>query len=44
MRQSELDTVREKYSRKITEIKEIADKADVLTTLLVNGVITIMGD
>ena len=44
MRQSELDTVREKYSRKNTEIKEIADKADVLTTLLVNGVITIMGD
>lgn len=44
MRQSELDTMREKYSRKITEIKEIADKADVLTTLLVNGVITIMGD
>lgn len=44
MRQSELDTVREKYSRKITEIKEISDKADVLTTLLVNGVITIMGD
>lgn len=44
MRQSELDTVREKYSRKITEIKEIADKADVLTTLLVNGVITIMVD
>ncbi len=44
MRQSELDTVREEYSRKITEIKEIADKADVLTTLLVNGVITIMGD
>lgn len=44
MRQSELDTVREKYSQKITEIKEIADKADVLTTLLVNGVITIMGD
>lgn len=44
MRQSELDTVREKYSRKITEIKEIADKEDVLTTLLVNGVITIMGD
>lgn len=44
MRQSELDTVREKYSRKITEIKEIADKADVLTTLLVYGVITIMGD
>lgn len=44
MRQSELDTVREKYSRKITEIKEIADKADVLTTLLVNGVITIMGN
>lgn len=44
MRQSELDTVREKYSRKITEIKGIADKADVLTTLLVNGVITIMGD
>ena len=44
MRQGELETVREKYSRKITEIKGIADKADVLTSLLVNGVITIMGD
>lgn len=44
MRQSELDTVREKYSRKISEIKGIADRADVLTTLLVNGVITIEED
>ncbi|MDE5759111.1 MAG: hypothetical protein K2H85_10945, partial [Allobaculum sp.] len=44
MRQSELDTVREKYSRKISEIKGIANRADVLTTLLVNGVITIEED
>ncbi|MBD5080994.1 MAG: DEAD/DEAH box helicase [Ruminococcaceae bacterium] len=41
MRQSELDTVRKKHSQKISDIKCIADRADVLTTLLVNGVITI---
>ena len=44
MRQSELETVREKYSRKNTEIKATAEKADVLPSLLVNGVITIVGD
>ena len=44
MRQSELETVRAKYTRKISEIKATADKADVLTTLLVNGIITIVGD
>ena len=42
MRQSELETVREKYSHKISEINGIADKADVFTKLLVNGVITIV--
>ena len=44
MRQSELETVRAKYTRKISEIKATADKADVLSALLVNGVITIVGD
>lgn len=44
MRQSELETVREKYTRKISEIKATADKADILSALLVNGVITIVGD
>lgn len=44
MHQSELDTVREKYSRKISKIKEVATTADIFTTLLVNGVITIMED
>lgn len=44
MHQSELETVQEKYARKIEEIKGIADKADILTTLLVNGVITIVED
>ena len=44
MRQSELETVRAKYTRKISDIKATADKADVLAVLLVNGVITIVGD
>lgn len=44
MRQGELETVRAKYTRKISEIKETADKADVLFALLVNGVIKIEGD
>lgn len=42
MYQSELETVREKYSSKISEIKGIADKADVLATMLIKGVITIV--
>ena len=44
MRQSELEKVKVKYTHKIAEIKAIADKADVLASLLVNGVITIVGD
>lgn len=41
MRQSELATIKEQYANKISEIKETANKADILTSLLVNGVITI---
>lgn len=41
MRQSELETVEESYARKVAEIKDIGNRADIYTTLLVNGVITI---
>ena len=44
MYQGELEDVQEKYAHKVSIIKGIADKADVLATLLVNGVITIVGD
>lgn len=44
MRQSELETIREKYNRKISEIKATATTADILTTLLVNGVISVTED
>ena len=42
MRQSEMEKVQEKYNQKYAEIKATADSADLYTTLLVNGVITIM--
>lgn len=42
MRQSELEIAREKYSHKIPKIKDTANKADILTKLLVKGVITIV--
>ena len=42
MRQSELETVQEKYEQKVRRIKETADRAEIYTTLLVNGVISIM--
>ena len=42
MRQSELETVQENYNQKYAEIKATAERADIYTTLLVNGVITIM--
>lgn len=42
MRQSELETVQEQYERKVSSIKETASRVEIYTTLLVNGVITIM--
>lgn len=42
MRHSEMENVQEKYNQKVAEIKATADSADLYTTLLVNGVITIM--
>ena len=42
MKMSELETVQENYSRKVNEIQSLATKADIYTTLLVNGVITVM--
>lgn len=42
MRQSELETAQENYARKVTSIKETAERAEIYTTLLVNGVITVV--
>lgn len=42
MKLSELETVQENYSRKVNEIQSLAAKADIYTTLLVNGIITVM--
>ena len=42
MRQSELETAQEQYERKVSAIKEAADHAEIYTTLLVNGVISIL--
>lgn len=42
MHQSELETAQEKYERKVAEIQETADRAEIYSTLLVNGVITIL--
>lgn len=42
MRQSELETAQEQYERKVSVIKEAADHAEIYTTLLVNGVISIL--
>ena len=41
MRVSELETVQEQYTRKLDEIQQVAEKADIFSTLLVNGVLTI---
>ena len=42
MRQSELESAQENYSRKAGAIKDSAEKAEIYTTLLVNGVLTIL--
>ena len=42
MKMSELETVQENYSRKVNEIQSLAAKADIYTTLLVNGIISVM--
>ncbi len=42
MRQSELETAQEQYERRVSAIKETADRAEIYTTLLVNGVISIL--
>ena len=42
MKQSELETAREDYARKVSSIKETADRADIYTTLLMNGVVTVV--
>ena len=42
MRMSELETVQASYERKVDEIKAMSGKADIYTTLLINGSITVM--
>lgn len=42
MKMSELETVQENYTRKVNEIQSLSTKADIYTTLLVNGVITVL--
>ncbi len=42
MRQSELETAQDNYARKVASIKERAERAEIYTSLLVNGVITIV--
>ena len=42
MKMSELETVQENYARKVNEIQALSAKADIYTTLLVNGVITVL--
>jgi len=42
MRQSELETAQEQYDQKVAAIKETADRAEIYSTLLVNGVISVM--
>ena len=41
MYQSELETAKENYNKKVAEIKDMTQKADIYATLLINGVITI---
>ena len=41
MYQSELETAKENYNKKVAEIKNMTQKADIYATLLINGVITI---
>jgi ATP-dependent helicase HepA len=42
MKMSELETVQENYTRKVKEIQSLTTKADIYSTLLVNGVVTVM--
>ena len=42
MRQSELETVQENFSRKVASIKQTAEQEEIYTTLLVNGVMTVL--
>ncbi len=44
MRMSELENAKEKYKIKEEKIHDTAQKADVYATLLVNGMITIVGE
>ena len=42
MKMSEFEAVQENYARKTNEIQSLTNKADIYTTLLVNGIITVM--
>ena len=42
MRKSELESVTERYQMKVDEIRQTAERADIYSRLLVNGVITVL--
>lgn len=42
MRMSELETVQEQYARKLNEVQQVASRADIFSTPLVNGVLTVV--
>ncbi len=42
MKQSELETAQENYARKVADIKDMANRADIYTSVLVNGIINIV--
>ncbi len=44
MKNAELETVKENYTQKVNEIQLVAEKSDIYSKLLVNGVITIAED
>ena len=41
MKQSELETVQVNYARKVANIQDMADRAEIYTTLLVNGIVIV---
>ena len=41
MRKSELENAQEKYNRKVQTIRDTAERADIFTALLVNGVVSV---
>ena len=42
MRKSQLEKVDARYEKDVAAVKETSQKADIYTTLLVNGVVTVL--